>query len=222
MVDPNRFNHDPIADSYDVKVRRAQSSPGPINYLRENYSALQARVLEWADLQPGCCALDIGIGTGLMWEDHPVRVELVGVDVSARMLAKVAAKGLARELKQAHFMELPFADQTFDRVVSTYAFHHVEHGDKPRAITEMARVLKSSGVVVLGDLMFRDPVQKQEVLERMWGEQRQDIVGGIAQEFYTDISAVRPHLESLGFHVSFERASTLSWILRAQRCSGSP
>jgi len=218
MAKPSTFDHDPIADTYDTKVRRAQEqTQGLLNYVRENYDAIQARVLEFASLAPALCVLDIGIGTGLMWEGNTVPVRLTGLDLSPRMLAKAKAKGLCADLHLGQFLELPFPNGSFDRVVSTFAFHHVAPEDKPRALSEIGRVLRPGGIFVLGDLMFRDEAQRQEVLDQMRAERRQDVLGGIDQEHYSDISLLRPVLAQLGFEVSFERGSTLSWIVRAAK-----
>jgi SAM-dependent methyltransferase len=51
-------------------------------------------------------------------------------------------------LQTADAMDLPFADGSFDRV---FSFHALEHIEKPnRALTEMRRVVRPDGVVLIG------------------------------------------------------------------------
>src|SRR5207302_2918195 len=49
---------------------------------------------------------------------------------------------------------LPFGEQTFDIVVSRFALHHCE--DPRRVLTEMARVCRIHGVVVIEDLVVSE------------------------------------------------------------------
>lgn len=212
--DLKKFTHDPIADTYDDKVRRAVARQDRLNYIREHYFEIQAQVMVWADLKPGLDVLDIGIGTAMMWEGLEVPVNLSGVDISPRMLKKAAAKGVKANLKEGHFLELPFEDRRFDRIVSTFAFHHVRHELKGQAFEELARVLRPGGRVVIGDLMFRNPAQALEVAERMQAEGRQDILGSIKDEYYTDIEALEAIIAPLGFRLECQRMSTLSWVVR--------
>jgi ubiquinone/menaquinone biosynthesis C-methylase UbiE len=58
----------------------------------------------------------------------------------------------ARGLTNLHFQlgdaeQLPFAEQTFDIVVSRYALHHSE--DPQRILAEMARVCRLQGTIVI-------------------------------------------------------------------------
>jgi SAM-dependent methyltransferase len=45
--------------------------------------------------------------------------------------------------------ELPFADGEFDAVVSSYAIDHLRRNERPKAIAEVARVLKPGGEFLL-------------------------------------------------------------------------
>ncbi len=213
-ADLAKFTHGAIADTYDAKVRKAVSRTDRVNYIRENYFAIQARVIAWAELEPGLEVLDIGIGTALMWEDNHTPVKVSGIDISKRMLKKAANKGVAEVLVQGHFLDIPFPDHAFDRIVSTFAFHHVRPDKKCDALREMVRVLRPGGVIVMGDLMFRDEAQKREVLERMRLEGRQDVIGSIRDEYYTDISAFTVCASRFGLNLEAERGSTLSWVVR--------
>ena len=61
-------------------------------------------------------------------------------------------------VKLGNFLALPFADQSFDFVVSSFAFHHLGQDQQQLALEEIQRVLKASDTsrICLTDLMFTD------------------------------------------------------------------
>jgi len=209
--------HDRQADSYDARVVSGSQQPG--NYLRENYFTILDRVIAVGEFRPAMKVLDIGIGTGLLALRMPPFVELHGVDISERMLEKLRGKGLPAMLQLGDFLHLPFVDHYFDRIVSTFALHHVPHPDKQRAFAEMDRVLRPAGSLVIADLMFEDDGQKRETLQKFKDEGRDDMLTAIDDEFFTDISSAALELRAMGFQTQYERGSTLSWILKAARSS---
>ncbi len=99
--------------------------------------------------------LDAGCGPGLVaCHLAPSAGEVVGLDATPAMLDK--AREIAK--KQGHsnvrlvegtMERLPFADGAFDGVVTRYTFHHVL--DTERAMTELVRVCRSGGRVVVCD-----------------------------------------------------------------------
>ena len=89
--------------------------------------------------------LDIGGGTGVVAAKMQTLVrEVCILDPSAKMLAKAKARKVKTFLGSAE--EMPFAAKTFDLILCTDAFHHVEN--KEQALLEMRRVLKPSGRIV--------------------------------------------------------------------------
>jgi arsenite methyltransferase len=127
--------------------------------------------------------LDIGVGPGLLAAEIAAAVgpegAVSGIDLSETMLAMAATRaerdGSARiELRIAGAEELPYPDATFDAVVSTQVFEYVP--DVPRAISEIWRVLKPGGRVLLLDsdwdsIVWRssDNARMQHVLT-LWAE----------------------------------------------------
>src|SRR6266511_2557191 len=97
--------------------------------------------------------LEVAIGTGLNLAHYPTDVRLIGLDLSPEMLAlaETRAKEMGRTigLTEGDAQDLPFADGSFDTVVCTYALCSVP--DDARAISEMHRVLKPGGRLILVD-----------------------------------------------------------------------
>lgn len=95
------------------------------------------------------CVLDVGCGKGrfarILLERNP-GVKISALDVSEEMLACVPA-GINRV--SGMMTELPFAASAFDCVYATESLEHAVEID--RAVTEMCRVLKPGGKLVIID-----------------------------------------------------------------------
>jgi demethylmenaquinone methyltransferase / 2-methoxy-6-polyprenyl-1,4-benzoquinol methylase len=110
-------------------------------------------VAEKAELRGSDRVLDVGCGT-LVLEERllPAGCGVVGLDLTDRMLRVGQRKRLANvmALVNGDAESLPFADETFDAVVSCYVAKYVALG---RLVAELARVVRPGGRVVLYDFV---------------------------------------------------------------------
>ena len=92
--------------------------------------------------------LDLGCGTGVALAALTVLgFEVVGVDVSADQLQVAEERaGDRAEVVRADAVELPFADDSFDAVVSVLT--HTDFDDLETAFAEAMRVLRPGGRLV--------------------------------------------------------------------------
>jgi len=96
-------------------------------------------------LAQGREVLEVGCGTGLILSRlSAVAARAEGIDLSPGMLEKARARGL--NVREASATELPFAESSFDLVVSFKVLAHVP--DIHRALAEMARVCRPGGRVL--------------------------------------------------------------------------
>jgi ubiquinone/menaquinone biosynthesis C-methylase UbiE len=145
--------------------------------LRGMVRALRQRTADLARLQPGEAVLDVGCGTGTLALLAQERVgptgRVVGIDPGPQQIACARAKAARRRLPSTFQMgmieHLAFPDRTFDVVLSTIMMHHLPTGLKRQGLTEIARVLKPGGRLVIAD--FQRP-------ERRGGQPGRPGVGG--------------------------------------------
>ena len=95
--------------------------------------------------------LEIGFGTGLNLSAYPKNVEMITtIDIHAGM-NPLAQKQMERSpIRVNHHVgsveNMPFADNSFDTVVSTWTLCSIE--DVENALTEITRVLKQNGKLI--------------------------------------------------------------------------
>jgi demethylmenaquinone methyltransferase/2-methoxy-6-polyprenyl-1,4-benzoquinol methylase len=110
------------------------------------------RAADLAELSPGGRALDVATGTGDLALELAGRVapggEVVGVDFSEKMLELARAKAGGRvRFESGNALALDYADDEFD--AATVGFGARNFSDLDRGLTEMARVVRPGGRVVV-------------------------------------------------------------------------
>ncbi len=120
-------------------------------------------LLDQAALSSTHRVLDIGCGTGtlvtLIKRLHPL-TDVVGLDPDPKALARARKKATRARFSiafdQGFSDELPYADASFDRVLSSFMFHHLRAQDREKTLREVRRVLKPGGSLHLLDFKGAD------------------------------------------------------------------
>lgn len=106
-----------------------------------------ARVADRAQLAPGQRVLDVACGTGVLACEAARRVapsgKVTGLDRNDGMLAVARRKAPDVEWHSGGAEALPFADGTFDAVLSQFGLMFFD--DRVKALQEMRRVLRPGG-----------------------------------------------------------------------------
>ena len=90
--------------------------------------------------------LEVGVGTGINLPEYPPDLDVDGIDLSPRMLARARSRSGIRARVQLHEMDvqqLAFDAATFDNVVATCVFCSVP--DPIAGLKELRRVLRPDG-----------------------------------------------------------------------------
>ena len=110
-----------------------------------SYAPIYERKVRWVDamlqaLPKEALLLDVGAGEGALVERyHDEGWNIVGVDSAYE----------SPHVKRADLLCLPFDDGSFDTVLCLDVLEHVGLLDQPKALTEIARVLKDEGLLLM-------------------------------------------------------------------------
>jgi arsenite methyltransferase len=123
--------------------------------------------------------LDVGCGRGLLLVGAARRLtsgHATGIDLWLQRDQSSNTKSTAMEnariegvagrvsIETADMRELPFPDNSFDIILSSWAIHNLEMPtDRSRTLAEMVRVLGPGGTILLSDIANRDEYQRELV-----------------------------------------------------------
>jgi ubiquinone/menaquinone biosynthesis C-methylase UbiE len=145
----------PAPDLTATKTRQqAAWSSGDYALIGSTLQIVGETLAEALDLRSGQSVLDVAAGNGNITLAAARRFcNVTSTDYVASLLergrARATADGLTVEFRNADAEALPFADNTFDAVVSTFGVMFTPNQDK--AASEMARVTKHGGKIGLAN-----------------------------------------------------------------------
>jgi len=115
--------------------------------------------------------LDVGVGTGRNFPFYPPGSQVVGIDISAAMLARAEPRRKSAaaevELRQMDVTRLDIPGRTFDAAVATFLFCVLPEELQVPALKELGRVVKPGGPVRLLEYV-RPQRTVRRVLARLW------------------------------------------------------
>ncbi len=130
----------------------------PVVRLTTRENTFKKALAKQAKIEPNHRVLDLACGTAtltILLKQNQPQAEIVGVDGDAKILetAKVKARkaGIEIQFDKAMSFDLPYRDESFDRVVSSLFFHHLTRENKLKTLCEVKRVLKSNGEFHIAD-----------------------------------------------------------------------
>jgi demethylmenaquinone methyltransferase / 2-methoxy-6-polyprenyl-1,4-benzoquinol methylase len=136
------------------------------------------RSADLAKIGPGSKALDVATGTGDLAIALAQRgAEVTGVDFAEKMLAMARRKAPALAFRTGNALALEFPDNVFD--AATVGFGARNFDDLDRGLSEMARVVKPGGRVVVLEITTpqRPPLSW---FFRLWFDTLVPLIGKVA------------------------------------------
>jgi len=200
----DRYGFDEWAGHYDDSI-----DTDKFPFIR--YYEVLSNVVALVDPKPEMKVMDIGIGTGILSEklyEHGCMIH--GVDFSAKMIEKARQRipgGLFEivDVKQDHFGKLN--DVYYDRIVSSYFFHHLDIDEKVSLIIKALRDnLESNGIMIIADVGFESENDLDDgkiKYRELWDD----------DEFYLCGNSIIARLESENVKAEYEQISPCAGIL---------
>ena len=177
-------------------------------------------LISQANIERAHSVLDVGCGTGaliVMLKRQYSAVEVTGLDPDSKALQRARKKtmraGVSVQLDLGFSDQLPYEEKSFDRVFSSFMFHHLDEEERERKSREVLRVLKPGGSFHLLDFVadpakdsFFDRLMKGHALMKTNTDER--LLELIGRAGFTNVTKVKEGSMLFGLmRTSYFRAS---------------
>lgn len=117
-------------------------------------------MLKRLTVKDGEKVLDVGCGNGVLINGIAckAKVRAHGVDISPGMIDECKKRAPHIDFRVSEAETLPFSDNEFDVVTMCCVLHHINEPEK--FFSEVRRVLKPGGRLVIGDPWFPTPIKQ--------------------------------------------------------------
>lgn len=141
---PSKYNHPYVGDNLTGYYH--------IPLIRYFFLRRLTLALDFINEKSFNSLLEVGFGSGVLFPELSRRSHLFfGADrhnYVSKVCEMAEAEGIVPRLSQADILNLPYKNDSFDCVVSIATLEHIKN--LPQAVSELKRVLKKSGLAVLG------------------------------------------------------------------------
>jgi len=127
------------------------------------FDSARRELISCANIEPSHRVLDIGCGTGTLvvkLKRQYGTAQVVGLDPDPRALRRARLKAVRADvsvqLDQGFANELPYKRWSFDRIFSSFMFHHLDKQERENMLREVLRTLKPGGSFHFVDFIVDD------------------------------------------------------------------
>ena len=193
------------------------------NVIRSEYfeERLKYKLLSLTNIKDKVVA-DLGCGTGFVSLALSNEASIVfSVDNSSNMLKQLKRNASDKDYKNLYLIKssldnLSLFDESVDVVFINMALHHIK--DAKKAISEMHRVLKKDGVVIISDVMEHDGEwAREEMFDEWLGFSNEQIINWLEETGFNNIQIENTDLSCKGYSSKGEYTEVGIFIAKATK-----
>ena len=193
------------------------------NVIRSEYfeERLKYKLLSLTNIKDKVVA-DLGCGTGFVSLALSNEASIVfSVDNSSNMLKQLKRNASDKDYKNLYLIKssldnLSLFDDSVDVIFINMALHHIK--DAKKAISEMHRVLKKDGIVVISDVMEHDGEwAREEMFDEWLGFSNEQIINWLEESGFKDIQIENTDLSCKGYSSKGEYTETGIFIAKGTK-----
>lgn len=193
------------------------------NVIRSEYfeERLKYKLLSLTNIKDKVVA-DLGCGTGFVSLALVNEASIVfSVDNSRNMLKQLKNNISDKDNKNLYLIKssldnLSLFDDSVDVIFINMALHHIK--DAKKAISEMHRVLKKDGIVVISDVMEHDGEwAREEMFDEWLGFSNEQIINWLEESGFKDIQIENTDLSCKGYSSKGEYTETGIFIAKGTK-----
>lgn len=208
------WGFDNKAIKFDKMVRdKSNDELGLFEKYDEILSEIRSRIIKHGAKN----VIDIGCGTGNLCGDLSEKIDTLGIDQSLEMILQAKKKYNKMRFKLGNFLDKPFRKNDVDIVVTTYAFHSLNHNEKKEALNYMLEYLKNDGKIIIADFMFLNDAEREKCKSTLCGKGRQDLWDVINNKYYTNLEELQGYVKSLNCKIHSDHIVNFTWIVEIKK-----
>lgn len=161
--------------------------------------------------------IDIGCGTGNLCGELSDSIEVLGIDQSLEMILQVKNKYRNMNLKLGNFLDEPVIKNNADIVVTTYAFHSLNHEEKKIAINNMINYLNDNGKIIIADFMFNNEEERAVCRENLLSKGKNNLWEVINNKYYTNVSELINYISTIGLKIKVQHIINFTWSIEIEK-----
>ncbi|KRE96887.1 transcriptional regulator [Paenibacillus sp. Soil766] len=182
----------------------------------KGYDEVLDLTLQWVKPRVGEKGLDLGTGTGNLAQRFLQKgIHMAGVDQSKEMIKLCQSKHPQMDIKLGNLLAIPYMDNQFDFLVTSFAFHHISNEQQLLALDEMRRVLKSHGRICIADLMFETESAQEQYMNDLRANGRTDLLSTMQDQHYGICSSLLSWFDDNGYITKHMKLNDLLYIVYA-------